>query len=263
MSTARRRLLGRRAQAASSVALPLLAFIAVVGIWQLAVVLFDVDEYLVPSPVAVILRFSDEVGPLWEQSLVTGQEILAGFALATLVSVPAAFVFATVRPFEKAFYPLIVFFQIIPKIAVAPLLIVWFGLGTPPKVLFTFLLCFFPILVDGITGFKSIDKRLLYITSSMGATRWQTFRYVRFRAALPFILSGMKIAMAFAVTGAIVAEFVGSNAGLGYVLLRAGNNVDTPMLFAVLVALSLMGLVLNYALSVAEYVLMPWRRDRS
>jgi NitT/TauT family transport system permease protein len=262
VSSARRRLLGRRAQAASSVALPLFAFIAVVGIWQLAVALFDVDEYLVPSPVAVIVRFSDEVGPLWEQSLVTGKEILAGFALATLVSVPAAFVFATVRPFEKAFYPL-VFFQIIPKIAVAPLLIVWFGLGTPPKVLFTFLLCFFPILVDGITGFKSIDKRLLYITSSMGATRWQTFRYVRFRAALPFILSGMKIAMAFAVTGAIVAEFVGSNAGLGYVLLRAGNNVDTPMLFAVLVALSLMGLVLNYALSVAEYVLMPWRRDRS
>jgi NitT/TauT family transport system permease protein len=151
--------------------------------------------------------------------------------------------------------------QTIPKIAVAPLFIVWFGFGSLPKILLTFLLCFFPILVDTLTGFKALDPRLLYITKSMGASRTQTFRYVRLPAAVPFIFSGLKVAVVLAVTGAIVAEFVGSNAGLGYLLLRASANLDTPLIFSVLVVLSLLGLVFSSVVEFIERLVVPWHRE--
>lgn len=241
------------------IGLPTLAFIASLVIWQLAVVLLDIKQYVIPAPLVVFDRFMEQIPVLWSAALVTASEVALGFLIAAAVSIPLAYLIASVRIVEIAFYPLIVVLQTIPKIAVAPLFIVWFGFGSLPKILLTFLLCFFPILVDTLTGFKALDPRVLYITKSMGASRMQTFGYVRLPAAVPFIFSGLKVAVVLAVTGAIVAEFVGSNAGLGYLLLRASANLDTPLIFAVLVVLSILGLVFAYVVEFIEKLIAPWQ----
>jgi NitT/TauT family transport system permease protein len=242
------------------VALPAVSFAVLVIVWQLAIVEFKVPEYIVPAPSVFLARLWTARQLLWPNLLVTAKEVLLGFALAAVISVPLALLITSANVIERGLYPIIVFLQLIPKIAVAPLFVVWFGLGQFPKVLLTFLLCFFPILVDSMSGFKAIDVRLFYLTRSMGATPWQTFRYVRFQAALPFIMSGFKVAIVFAATGAIVGEFVGANAGLGYLLLRGSSYLDTGLIFAVLVALSIMGLAFSYAVGGLERALMPWRK---
>jgi NitT/TauT family transport system permease protein len=138
--------------------------------------------------------------------------------------------------------------------------VVWFGFGPFPKILFTFLLCFFPTLVASMTGFRALDERVLHLTRSMGASGWQTFRHVRVPAALAYIFSGLKVSVVFATTGAIVAEFVGANAGLGYLLLRGTSFMDMPLIFAVLVALSAVGILFSYIVQLLEGLLMPWQR---
>ncbi|MDQ2662348.1 MAG: ABC transporter permease [Actinomycetota bacterium] len=240
--------------------LPILAFATTLAIWQIAVVALDIRPYILPAPSSVLGSLVTNVKVLWDSALITGTEVILGFLLAAVISIPLAYAIASVRVVEIAFYPLIVVLQTVPKIAVAPLFIVWFGFDMLPKVLLTFLLCFFPILVDTMTGFKSLDPRLLYITKSMGASSMQTFRYVRVPAAIPFIFSGLKIAVVMAVTGAIVAEFIGSNGGLGYLLLRASSLLDTSLIFAVLVVLSLLGLVFSYAVELLEKLVAPWQR---
>lgn len=240
--------------------LPTIAFIVSIALWELLVRALDIKPYILPAPSVVAERFSQEIPTLWDAALVTGSEVIMGFLWAAAISIPLAYLIASARAVEVTFYPVIVVLQTIPKIAVAPLFIVWFGFGTMPKVLLTFLLCFFPILVDSLTGFKALDPRLLYITRSMGASRLQTFGYVRMPAAMPFIFSGLKVAIVLAVTGAIVAEFVGSNAGLGYLLLRASANLDTPLIFSVLVILSVLGLFFSYVVEFAERLVTPWQR---
>jgi NitT/TauT family transport system permease protein len=245
---------------AARIGLPIAAFAASLVLWQLFVVVLDIKSYILPAPTVVLARLSQSIPILWDGALVTGSEVVLGFLLAAVVSIPLAFLIASVRLVEITFYPLIVVLQTVPKIAVAPLFIVWFGFGGLPKILLTFLLCFFPILVDSLTGFKALDKRLLYISKSMGASGLQTFRHIRLPAALPFIFSGLKVAVVLAVTGAIVAEFVGANAGLGYLLLRASSNLDTPLIFSVLIVLSLLGLVFAYAVELIERLVAPWQR---
>jgi len=228
--------------------------------WQFLVRLFGVPEYILPVPSEFFVKLVAERGLIWQHTLVTANEILLGFLVATIISVPLGFVIVQVRFLERALYPLIVFFQLVPKIAVAPLFIVWFGFGLFPKVLFTFLLCFFPTLVASMAGFRALDERVLHLTRSMGASRWQTFRYIRLPAALGYIFSGLKVSIVFSATGAIVAEFVGANAGLGYLLLRATSYLDMPLVFAVLAALSVVGIFFSYAVQLLETLLMPWQR---
>lgn len=248
--------LGRRVQA---VAYPAATFAALLIAWQVLVGVFKVPEYILPVPTDFLARFVEARALLWTHTLVTSQEILMGFGAATVISVPLALLIVSVPLLERCIYPVIVFFQLVPKIAIAPLFIVWFGFGLFPKVLLTFLLCFFPILVDSMTGFRALDERLLYITRSMGASRWQTFRYVRLPAAMPFIFSGLKISIVLAATGAIVGEFVGANSGLGYLLLRGSSYLDMTLIFAVLVALSAVGLLFSYAVQASERLVMPWQ----
>jgi NitT/TauT family transport system permease protein len=242
------------------VGLPLATMIGLVVVWELAVTAFKVPEYILVAPSAFLARTWESRALLWDNAFVTGTEILVGFFAATIFSIPLALVIASSRFVERAFYPLIVFFQLIPKIAIAPLFIVWFGFDLFPKVLMTFLLCFFPTLVASMTGFKSLDPRILYITRSMGAGRLQTFRFVRLPSALPYIFSGLRVSIVFAATGALVGEFVGANSGLGYLLLRATSYLDTSLIFACLVVLSVMGLVFSYAVTAVENLVMPWQK---
>lgn len=242
--------------------LPLLSFLVLLAAWELAVVLGRVPEFILPAPSQFLQRVVASRDLLWTHALATTNEIVWGFVWATVVSVPLALLITSVRFLERALYPLIVFFQLIPKIAIAPLFIVWFGFGPFPKILLTFLLCFFPTLVASMAGFNAIEPRLFYLTRSMGASRWQTFRYIRLPAALPFIFSGLKVSIVFASTGAIVGEFVGANAGLGYLLLRGTSYLDTPLIFAVLVVLSVLGLASSYLVQASEQLIMPWQRHQ-
>lgn len=244
----------------SAIAWPLMSFAVLLAAWEWLVPLARIPEYILPIPSAFFERLWIDRVDIFRHTLVTANEIVLGFLMAAVISVPLGYVIVSVRLLEKAIYPVIVFFQLVPKIAIAPLFVVWFGFGLFPKVLLTFLLCFFPTLVASMTGFRALDERVLYLTRSMGASAWQTFRYVRVPAALTYIFSGLKVSAVFAATGAIVGEFVGANAGLGYLLLRGTSFLDMPLIFACLVALSVVGILFSYIVDGLEILLMPWQR---
>ena len=244
----------------SAVLFPIATFAVLLLAWQFLVRLFGVPEYILPVPTEFLHKLFESRGLIWQHTLITGSEVLLGFLFAAAIGVPLGLMIVSFKSLERSLYPLIVFFQLIPKIAVAPLFVVWFGFGPFPKVLLTFMLCFFPTLVASMTGFRALDERVLYLTRSMGANPGQTFRYVRLPSALAHIFGGFKVSIVFAATGAIVAEFVGSNSGLGYLLLRATSYLDMPLIFAVLVALSIIGIVFSYAVQLLERLCMPWLR---
>ncbi len=244
----------------SQLARPVILIAAIFVLWDLVIRLFKIPPYLIPAPWDVAKMLVAEWPRLWRESLFTGYATLGGFGLSILFGIPVAMLIAYSRLVESYVYPLLVFSQSIPKIAIAPLFVVWFGFGLFPKILLTFLLCFFPTLVASMTGFRALDERVLYISRSMGATQWQTFRYIRLPAALGHIFGGFKVSVVFASTGAIVAEFVGANAGLGYLLLRATSYLDMPLIFAVLVGLSAIGILFSYAVQMLERLFMPWVR---
>lgn len=242
------------------VAAPIAAMFILLALWQVIVQGAHVPNYILPAPSAFLPAVGRNWPELWSATFITGEEAIVGFLAAIVFSIPLALLLASIRVVRDMIYPLIVFFQVVPKIAVAPLLIVWFGANKMSVMILTWALCFFPILVNSMTGFMAIDEQQLYITKSMGASRWQTFRYLRFQSALPFIFAGLRIAVVLAVVGVIVGEFVGSNAGLGYIIQASSGVLNTSLIFADLVVLTVLGLVLNYVVVAAEWLLMPWQR---
>jgi NitT/TauT family transport system permease protein len=240
--------------------LPPLTFAAIVALWAIVVRVFSIPAYLLPGPRAVFARVVTDAPMLWDHSVVTLTEILLGFGLTLLTAIPLGLVIALSRFAKQILYPPIMLLQLVPKIAVAPLFLVWLGFGIESKVLLTVLMTFFPLLLASISGFQILDTRLLYLTRSMGASAWQTFRYLRVPAALPVIFSGIKTSATIAATAAIVAEFVGANKGLGYVLLRGTSTMDIELTFAVLVVLTVIGIVINYAVEFSEWAMTPWQR---
>jgi NitT/TauT family transport system permease protein len=242
--------------------LPPLTFAAMVGLWWAAVVAFRIPAYLLPGPGAVFSRLVSDAGLLWTHSQVTLIEILLGFGLTVVTAIPLGLLIALSALAKQVVYPPIMLMQLVPKIAVAPLFLVWLGFGLESKVLLTILMTFFPLLLASISGFMILDDRLLYLTKSMGASRWDTFRYLRFPAALPVIFSGIKTSATIAATAAIVAEFVGANKGLGYVLLRGTSTMDIELVFAVLVVLTIVGIAINYLVEFCEWAMTPWQRAK-
>ncbi len=243
--------------------LPPLTFIAMVALWWGAVELLKIPAYLLPGPGKVFARLVTDAGLLWTHSKVTLTEVLLGFGITLVTAIPLGLLIALSPLAKQLVYPPIMLMQLVPKIAVAPLFLVWLGFGMESKVLLTVLLTFFPLLIASISGFQILDDRLLYLTQSMGATGWQTFRFLRFPAALPVIFSGIKTSATIAATAAIVAEFVGANRGLGYVLLRGTSTMDIELVFAVLVVLTLIGVVLNYLVEFCEWAMTPWQRAKN
>lgn len=227
-------------------------------VWEIAVHVSGIKEYLLPPPSRVWTEFWKKHEAVGAAAWVTTQEILAGYALAVVVSIPLALAVAYSRFMEQAVYPVIVFLQIIPKIAIAPLFIIWFGFGFMPKLLLVFLLSFFPIVVSSIAGFKSADKDVMDFARTTGASGWTLFRKIRLPQALPHIFTGLKVGAALAATAAVVAEFVASDRGLGYLLLQYNGQLDTPMVFAIIVVLSLIGLLVYYAVEIVERLSIPW-----
>ncbi|HXT04463.1 MAG TPA: ABC transporter permease [Casimicrobiaceae bacterium] len=242
--------------------LPPLTFVGIVALWWGAVVAFRIPAYLLPGPGAVFSRIVSDAAMLWTNSQVTLIEILLGFGLTIATAIPLGLLIALSAIARQVVYPPIMLMQLVPKIAVAPLFLVWLGFGLESKVLLTILMTFFPLLLASVSGFMILDDRLLFLTKSMGASRWDTFRYLRFPSALPVIFSGIKTSATIAATAAIVAEFVGANRGLGYVLLRGTSTMDIELVFAVLVVLTIVGIVINYLVEFCEWAMTPWQRAK-
>ena len=242
--------------------LPPLTFIAMIALWWAVVELFKIPAYLLPSPGNVFARLVTDAGLLWTHSKVTLTEVLLGFGITVVTAIPMGLLVALSPLAKQVVYPPIMLMQLVPKIAVAPLFLVWLGFGLESKVLLTILMTFFPLLLASISGFMILDDRLLYLTRSMGASRWDTFRFLRLPAALPVIFSGVKTSATIAATAAIVAEFVGANKGLGYVLLRGTSTMDIELVFAVLMVLTLVGIAINYLVEFCEWAMTPWQRAK-
>ena len=239
-------------------AAPLIVFALLFVFWEFAVHFTGVKEYLLPPPSKVWSEFLKRYPTVMDGAWVTTQEIIAGYLLAVVVSIPLALTVAYSRFVENAIYPVVVFLQIIPKIAIAPLFIIWFGFGFTPKLLLVFLLSFFPIVVASIAGFKSADPDILDFARTTGAGAWKMFAKIRLPQALPDIFTGLKVGAALSATAAVVAEFVASDRGLGYLLLQYNGNLETPMVFAVIVLLSLIGLAVYYVVEIIERITIPW-----
>lgn len=243
----------------------LLPFVGILGflvIWEVLVIIFDVPEYLLPKPSQVVLTLIDQFDLLLRNGWITAYEMILGYLLAVAVGVPLAIAITSSANFDRFITPILLFFQTVPKIAIAPLFLIWFGVGTAPKVMVAFLMSFFPIIIDTAIGLRSISPEMIDLARSMGASKTQIFTQFRLPTSLPYLFSGLKVAATLAVVGAVVGEFVGADRGLGYILLVANSNLQTALNFATIIALTALGLVLFYVIEILEGLLIPWHVSR-
>jgi NitT/TauT family transport system permease protein len=240
---------------------PLAGTLIIILAWHYYVVLFHVPVVVLPTPMQVLQAMVEESRALLEEGWITALECIYGFALAMAIGIPIAVTMTYSRIANQMFYPLLVASQSIPKVAIAPILLVWFGTGLKSKLAMAFVIAFFPVVVDTATGLRSTSPELLELARSLQCSRLQTFFKIQLPSALPSIFSGAKIAVTLAVIGAVIGEFIGSNKGLGNLLLTANSQLDTPLVWASLIVLSALGMVLYGIVVLAEIILMPWAVD--
>ncbi|MEA2944263.1 MAG: NitT/TauT family transport system permease protein [Bradyrhizobium sp.] len=227
--------------------------VVVIGLWEMIAQSGVLPAIVLPAPSAIAARLFElfHQGDIWPHLLATTLEVLAGFALGVGAGFLFGVIVALVPSVEKFIYPYIVALQTVPKVAIAPLFLIWFGYGITSKIVIAALVCFFPVLVAVMSAFHTTDRDQLDMMKAFGASRWQTFRHLRTFAAMPTIFAGLEIASVFAVIGALVGEFVGAQAGLGYLIATLNFNIDVPGVFAVLIVLSLLGSILH---AIVRYV---------
>ena len=239
--------------------LPFLLFILLIAGWEIGVRVTDQPRWFLPTPTDVARETVDSRALLWGHTRTTLSEVVVGFTIAALIGIVSAIGIASSRIAERAIYPVIVASQAIPIIALAPILLIWFGYGMTPKVIVVVLICFFPIAINMADGLRSVDPDAINLLRSMGASRWQVMRIVRIPSSMPFLLSGLRIAAAVSVIGAIVGEWVGASSGLGYLMTRSASSFQTPLLFAAVVISAVMGIAMFALVLLAERFLIPWR----
>lgn len=241
---------------------PILFLLMLVVVWDLTIRVFKIPPYQVPAPKDVIITLWQEWPMLLKETWPTLNATVWGFVLAAVFGIPIAMLIAGSRTIESYVYPLLVFSQSVPKIAIAPLFVVWFGFGLFPKVLSAFMLGFFPVVVSAVQGFKSVEPDMMDLARAMEANRWQMFRIIALPHATPAIFAGLKVSVTLAVVGAVVGEFVGSSSGLGVVLQRSIGNFELPTMFAALVILALIGVVLFWIVDLIERLVIPWHASQ-
>jgi NitT/TauT family transport system permease protein len=240
---------------------PVLAIVAVIfAAWEIAVRALSVPDYILPSPWVIAVKIVASWQLLLVNAFVTFEEILLGFALSVCIAIPLAIAVVYSRIFERVAFPFMVSLQTIPKVALAPILVMWLGYGIMPKVMVAFLISFFPIVINSVIGMRSAEKEMIYLVQSMGATELTTFLKIRLPKALPSIFGGLKVGMGQAVVGATVGEFIAAEHGLGYLQLISQVRLDTPLLFAAVVVLSMLGVLLFNAVAWVERIALPWNR---
>jgi NitT/TauT family transport system permease protein len=236
--------------------------IVVIGLWEGACRLFDISPLVLPTPSSIAARLYALIatGNIWPHLWATLLEIVLGFAFGVVAGLVIGAMVSLIPVVERLVYPYLVALQTLPKVAIAPLFIIWFGYGLTSKVVITALVCFFPVLVSVIAGFHSTDRDQLDMMKAFGATKWQTLMRLRIPSALVLIFAGLEIAAVLAVIGAIVGEFVGAQVGLGYLIVALNFSLDVPGVFAVLIVLSAIGLLMHGAMRYAARRYIFWIR---
>jgi len=237
-----------------------LSILAILAVWQAAVLVFHVQPFVLPAPTEVVARFVGDMvsGEILQPLLVTTVETLLGFACAAVLGLVLGVGIALVPFLEKALYPPVLALQTVPKVAIAPLLIIWFGFGIQSKVLTAALIGFFPVVVNVIAGLRSVDPKRLMLMRALRANAWQSFVKVRLPSMMPYLFAGLEICMVFSIIGVIVGEFIGSSIGLGVMIIQRQGTIDVVGVFSVLIYLSLLGLLLNAAIVGLKRRLIYW-----
>jgi NitT/TauT family transport system permease protein len=239
---------------------PVSFFIAIMLIWETSVTLLEVPSFIVPAPSAVAKTFFSGVvsGAYVDDFLVTAFEAVSGFGMGSLMGLALGTIIVMFPFLERIIYPYVVALQSVPKVAVAPLLVVWFGFGMSSKIIIVALVSLFPVLVNVIAGLRSVDEERLDLLRALGASKWQIFWHLRFPSSLPFFFAGLNTAIVLSVIGAIVGEFVGATKGIGFRILQANYALDIAGAFALFLVLSLMGLTLHSILKFTERRVVFW-----
>ena len=235
------------------------AVVLLLGLWQLVCTVEIVPSYMLPSPLQVLLAFCSELPLLWENSVITLKEAFIGLVAGVSVGFAAAVLMDGFNIMYKAFYPLLIITQTIPSVAIAPLLVLWFGYDMMPKIVLIVISTFFPVTVGLLDGFRSADKDAVNLLRSMGANRVQIFRHIKFPSALPQLFSGLRIAAAYSVVGAVISEWLGGFGGLGVYMTRVKKAFAFDKMFAVIFLISAISLLLMAFVECAEKKCMPYR----
>ena len=236
------------------------AVAALLLIWQGVSAAGLVPGYMLPSPVDVVRAFWAERALLWENAVITLQEAFIGLALGVALGFLFAVLMDAFDVLYRAFYPILVITQTVPTVAIAPLLVLWFGYEMAPKIILIVISTFFPVTVGLLDGFRSADRDAMGMLRSMGATRWQIFRYIKCPSALPQFFSGLRIAAAYSVVGAVISEWLGGFGGLGVYMTRVKKAFAFDKMFAVIFLISAISLALMALVDAVEKVSMPYRQ---
>jgi NitT/TauT family transport system permease protein len=241
--------------------MPSATIVALVVVWEILVRLASVPAFILPAPTSIARTSVEWQGHIPGHFGVTLYETLAGFALSIAVAVPIAVLIVSSRFLSHTIYPLLLVLQSVPKVAIAPLLLIWVGYGELPKILVVFLVCFFPIVIGTAAGLNSAPPEMLDLVRSLSASPAQVFVKVRFPYAMPQIFVGLKVAITLAVIGAVIGEFVGADSGLGYLIMVSSQQINTALAFASMILLSAMSIVLFYLVEWIERLVVPWATE--
>ena len=237
---------------------PMVGVVLLLLVWSAVCAIWKMPSAVLPTPLEVLKALISHGPALLSEGWITFKATLYGFLLALFLGIPIAVAVSMFRWANYMFYPLLVALQSVPKVALAPILLVWLGTGIESKLAIAWLVAFFPIIVDTAAGLQSTPKELLELARSLRSSKWQTFTMVQFPAALPFVVTGAKVAVTLAVTGAVIGEFIGASEGLGFLLLSATSQINTALAFAALFALSVLGTVAYLMVVGIERLLAPW-----
>ncbi|MGP4015901.1 ABC transporter permease [Saccharopolyspora sp. 5N708] len=241
----------------------LIILVVLLAAWQMAVSVFQVSSFILPSPSAVLdsligMLSTGSASSAWFHAQVTLIEVVAGFLIALVTGVAVGAVLGRLVWLERALQPTMVAFQVVPKVAFVPLMVIWFGFGVSSKIIIAAILAFFPIMLNVLLGVRSVDPGHRDVMRSLGASRWATFKSLELPSMLPYVFAGAEVAIVFSVIGAIVGEYLGGSQGLGYLVVSSLNALDAPGLFAVIVILAVMGSLLFAVVTSLKRFLIPW-----
>lgn len=246
---------------ASAPVLPLLGVTVFIALWWLAKVAFDINSVILPSPPEIVESFLERPSYLLQQAWATFTTIMIGYVAACVGAVMVAMILSASRTIERATMPLLVALNSIPKVALAPLLVVWMGFGRGPKIVLVIVICFLPVVVASISGLTSTPSDLGELSRALSSSWWQAYLKIRLPWALPQIFVGLKVAITLSVIGAVVAEIQNPDRGLGSVIALSGASLDTALAFACIVLLAMISVSLYYLTVLAERLLLPWARE--
>jgi NitT/TauT family transport system permease protein len=240
-----------------------LVLVAFFLLWDVFVRVYDISELVLPRPMTVLDSLVDVAGDpqTWEHAQVTVTETVGGFLIALVSGVAVGVLLGKVPWLERSLRPLIVASQVVPKVALIPLFVIWFGFGMTSKVIMSAMLAFFPIMLNVQLGVRSVEAGQRDVMRSLGASRWETFKHLDLRSTMPYVFAGMEVGIVFAIIGTIVGEYLGGSEGLGYLVVRTLNELDAPALFAVIILLSALGLALYFVVHGLKRFVIPWHES--